>query len=127
MVKTHPSARDQVPGGASHVSELIQLTFTNVVFDSFFPKISWKKKLMNKFMNLHRPARARTSGIALDDTPFPKRAKTSTDSGVSAPPSLSLSFLEEYEHHKKRHKEVYLTKKWILSNLCSLMNDTYGI
>ena len=63
---------------------------------------------MNKFKNLHRPARARTSGVALDDTPFPKRAKLFDDSGISAPPSSSA--LEEYERHKKKLKEVYLSK-----------------
>ena len=84
-------------------------------------KISWKKKLMNKFKNLHRTARARTSGIALNDASSTKRAKLSDDAGNTPPTS---SAIQEYQHRKKN---LYCSKKWIYSSLCSLMDEMYGM
>ncbi len=79
---------------------------------------------MNKFKNLHRPARARTSGIALDDNASSTKRVKLSDADNTPPTS---SALQEYQRHKKKLKDLYCSKKWIYSSLCSLMDETYGM
>ena len=69
---------------------------------------------MNKFKNLYRPARARTSGIALDDASSTKWAKLS-DADNTLP---TLSALQEYQCHKKKLKDLYRGRGWGRGHRC---------
>ena len=55
FIGLYPSASDKVPGGTPYVSVII----VNYIKFINFAKASWKRKLQNKFKNLHRPNRAK--------------------------------------------------------------------
>ena len=95
FIGLYPSASDKVPGGTPYVSVII----VNYIKFINFAKASWKRKLQNKFKNLHRPNRAKNAGIDLE-TPTLKRFKLGSEK-VST--TLSTSQLEEYSKHKKSY------------------------
>ena len=82
-------------------------------------KATWKKKLQNKFKNLHRPDRARTAGV-LFDTPVAKKLKIMSDDPTP-------SEMDAYERHKAKMKQLYQSNKWSSSGLSSLLNETCGM
>ena len=79
-----------------------------------------EKKTSNKFKNLHRPERARTSGV-LFDNPSAKKFKLMSSNDPTP------SEIDAYEKHKAKMRELYKNKKWSSSSLSSLLNETYGM
>ena len=85
---------------------------------------SWKTKLQNKFKNLHRPERARTAGIVLEEGgSSPKKTEIIWFSEVK----VTNSDMDEYQRNIKTLKMSYESKKWTLNGLKSLMTETSGI
>ena len=88
-----------------------------------FLQDSWKKKLMNKFKNLHRPERAFASGISLSagtSSKCPKILEYDHPSTNSAP---SSSEMDEYNRNIKALK-TYESKKWTITGMKSLVTVT---
>ena len=79
-----------------------------------------EKKIQNKFKNLHRPERARTSGVFFDN-PSAKKLKLMSSNDPTP------SEIDAYEKHKAKMRELYKNKKWSSSSLSSLLNETYGM
>lgn len=111
LVSVYPNIGDKVPGGPNYVS---QIPIYLYCFCDF--KASWKRKLQNKFKNLHRTDRFKTAGL----TPEPpqKRAKMDNDT--------SQSTIAEYKRHASKLKEIYKSKKGVLSGMRDLLSETYG-
>ena len=108
-----------MPGGTPYVSVII----VNYIKFINFAKASWKRKLQNKFKNLHRPNRAKNAGIDLE-TPTLKKFKLGSEK-VST--TLSTSQLEEYSKHKKKIQQAFESSNWVYSGMCSLMTETFGM
>lgn len=85
-----------------------------------FIKGSWKKKLMTKFKNLRRPARAEKACIEVSPPSHKKiRLDTSTQ---NKPPSASDK--AEYEHHLKYLQKSYTSRKWTVTSMATILKET---
>lgn len=84
---------------------------------------SWRRQLRTKFKNLRRPDRASKAGIVVP--PPPQKAKTAVSTGISEyseEPSSSL--VAEYERHIQFLQRSYASKKWSVSSMITLMEQT---
>ena len=87
---------------------------------------SWKRKLRNKFKNLRRPERAAKLGVR----PLPKKRREDDD--TTAPTNAgsvtpSVSDLEQYERHVQHLQKLYRGRKWVASQLSSLLHETFPL
>ena len=71
--------------------------------------------LRTKFKNLRRPARAQKTGITVE--PYPKKRKTAVD-------VFTESEDAEYKRHIEYLKQTYKSKKWSLSGMLILLEQT---
>ena len=83
-------------------------------------KASWKRKLQNKFKNLHCPDRIKSSGL---EPPLKKLKNDSTSDSIP----LNASALAEYTKHKTKLKQIYESKKGVISGMCDLLSETFGM
>lgn len=96
LVETHHTLKDSVGSG----------------YDS------WARKLTDKFKNLHRSDRAEKAGIKLQPI---KRAKVD-EVDEMFPTSTDL---EVYDRHNTKMHTDYLSGKWSVSSISSLMEETF--
>ena len=80
---------------------------------------SWRTKLLMKFKNLRRPSRAEKVGIVVQ-SPLQKANKKSNKE-IQQP---SASDIAEYERHIEFLQTKYNAKKWSLTSMVTLLQQT---
>ena len=75
--------------------------------------------LRTKFKNLRRPSRASSSGIVVE--PPQKKLKTTSITHVA---KSSESDIAEYTRHVEYLRQTYESKKWSLSGMKILLEET---
>lgn len=106
-------------------------TLTSLFLHVFtvYAQDSWRKKLRMKFKNLCRPKRAQKAGITVN--PRSKKLKSTTDcssKSVSCIPIQSVSGgqsdVAQYEKHVAFLQKSYASKKWVLSTMLTILDET---
>ena len=96
----------------------IPVVYSFLVIILYLLQASWKEMLRTKFKNLRRPARAEKVGIVV---PPPSKKMKSVPATV---PTFTESDTAEYKRHVEYLKHTYNSKKWSLSGMQLLLEQT---